>query len=124
MFPLFLRLYRLTSLKVHGATAKLKRCCTHIRTQARAGAQSSYIRTRNFNARAWYKCITHYTHTHARACAHAKTNSCHAIWPPPQAPGFSTPLELEPVWNNVTHSFFVERGPPPPRSSRGRRPRS
>lgn len=21
--------------------------------------------------------------------------------------GFSTPLELEPVWNNVTHSFLV-----------------
>jgi len=42
-----------------------------------------------------------YTHTHGRA--HVKTNSCHAIWPPPQAPGFSTPLELEPVRNNVTH---------------------
>lgn len=47
------------------------------------------------------KCI--HTHARARTLARAKTNSCHAIWPPPQAPGFSTPLELEPVRNNVTH---------------------
>lgn len=48
-------------------------------------------------------------HTHARGRARAKTNSCHATWPPPQAPGFSTPLELEPVRNNVTTHYYPRR---------------
>lgn len=69
--------------------------------------------SRNFSARACniryitilcsilYYALTH-THTHARA--HADQLVPHNMAASTSFGFFHTPLELEPVWNNVTHS--------------------